>query len=141
MDEKNLQLINLLRANARESTAALARKLNLSRTAVHERISKLESSGIIRGYTLRLNEEYTSNLVTAQVMIEVNPKLSKQVTNGLSRISQVFSLYTVNGQYDLIALIRAENTQQLDQVLDKIGEIEGIEKTMSSIVLSTKFER
>ena len=141
MDDKNLQLLNLLRANARESTAALARKLNLSRTAVHERISKLESSGIIRGYTLRLNEEYTSNLVTAQVMIEVNPKLSKQVTNTLARISQVFSLYTVNGQYDLIALIRAENTQQLDEVLDKIGEIEGIEKTMSSIVLSTKFER
>ncbi len=141
MDDKNLQLLNLLRVNARESTAALARKLNLSRTAVHERISKLESAGIIRGYTLKVNEEYASKLITAQVMIEINPKLGKQVTNSLSRISQVQSLYTVNGQYDLIAIIRAENTQQLDEVLDKIGEIDGIEKTMSSIVLSTKFER
>ncbi|WP_020407169.1 Lrp/AsnC family transcriptional regulator [Hahella ganghwensis] len=141
MDDKNLQLLNLLRANARESTAVLARKLNLSRTAVHERINKLEAAGIIRGYTLKLNEEYASRLVTAQVMIEINPKLSKQVTNSLSRIDQVQSLYTVNGQYDLIALIRAESTQQLDEVIDKIGEIDGIEKTMSSIVLSTKFER
>ncbi|OZG71907.1 AsnC family transcriptional regulator [Hahella sp. CCB-MM4] len=141
MDDKNLQLLNLLRLNARESTAALARKLNLSRTAVHERISKLEATGIIRGYTLKVNEEYASKLITAQVMIEINPKLGKQVTNSLARISQVQSLYTVNGQYDLIAIIRAENTQQLDEVLDKIGEIDGIEKTMSSIVLSTKFER
>ena len=141
MDQKNLQLLDLLRANARESTAALARKLSLSRTAVHERMSKLEASGIIRGYTLRLDEDYNRNLVSAQVMIEINPKMAKQVNTQLARINQVRSLYSVNGQYDLMAMIKAENTEQLDQVLDQIGAIEGINKTLSSIVLSTKFER
>lgn len=141
MDQKNLQLLDMLRANARESTAELARKLKLSRTAVHERISKLEASGIIRGYTLRLDEDYNRNLVSAQVMIEINPKLAKQVNAQLTRISQVRSLYSVNGQYDLMAIIKAENTEQLDQVLDQIGAIDGINKTLSSIVLSTKFER
>ncbi len=141
MDQKNLQLLDLLRANARESTAALARKLSLSRTAVHERMSKLEASGIIRGYTLRLDEDYNRNLVSAQVMIEINPKLAKQVNTQLTRISQVRSLYSVNGQYDLMAMIKAENTEQLDQILDQIGAIDGINKTLSCIVLSTKFER
>jgi DNA-binding Lrp family transcriptional regulator len=104
-------------------------------------MSKLEASGIIRGYTLRLDEDYNRNLVSAQVMIEINPKMAKQVNTRLLHISQVRSLYSVNGQYELMAMIKAENTEQLDQVLDQIGAIEGINKTLSSIVLSTKFER
>ncbi len=141
MDEKNVQLIGLLRANARESTSELARKLKLSRTAVHERIRKLEEIGIIRGYTLRLNQEYLRSLITAHVMIAVNPKLGKQVVSSLTRIRPVQALYTINGEYDLIAIIREESTAQLDKVLDQIGEVEGITRTMSSIVLATKFER
>ncbi|MBU6950633.1 MULTISPECIES: Lrp/AsnC family transcriptional regulator [unclassified Hahella] len=141
MDEKNQRLLDLLQANAREATSSLARKLNLSRTAVHERIAKLEAEGVIRGYTIRLDKEYEKKRISAQVMIEINPKLNKQVETALRRIDEVRSLYTINGQYDFIALIRAETTEQIDEVLDHIGEIEGIEKTMSSIVLSTKFER
>ncbi|AZZ93922.1 AsnC family transcriptional regulator [Hahella sp. KA22] len=141
MDEKNQRLLDLLQANAREATSSLARKLNLSRTAVHERIAKLEAEGVIRGYTVRLDKEYEKKRISAQVMIEINPKLNKQVETALRRIDEVRSLYTINGQYDFIALIRAETTEQIDEVLDHIGEIEGIEKTMSSIVLSTKFER
>ncbi|ABC28350.1 Transcriptional regulator [Hahella chejuensis KCTC 2396] len=141
MDEKNQRLLDLLQANAREATSSLARKLNLSRTAVHERIAKLEAEGVICGYTVRLDKEYEKKRISAQVMIEINPKLNKQVETALRRIDEVRSLYTINGQYDFIALIRAETTEQIDEVLDHIGEIEGIEKTMSSIVLSTKFER
>lgn len=141
MDDKNKQLVALLSANSRESTAELARKLNLSRTAVHERIKKLENTGVIRGYSLRLNKEYLRNLITAHVMIAVNPKLAKQVVSTLRRLRQVQALYAINGEYDLVALIREQTTEDLDDILDQLGEIDGIEKTLSSIVLSTKFER
>lgn len=139
MDEKNQRLIDLLQVNARQSTSSLARKLNLSRTAVHERIHKLEKSGVIQGYTIRLDKDFAQKFITAQVMIETNAKLNKQIAAELRTVPQVRALYTVNGQFDFIAMIRSETTQQMDAVLDRICDIEGIEKTLSSIILSTKF--
>jgi DNA-binding Lrp family transcriptional regulator len=141
MNAKNEQLLALLSANARESTSSLARKLNLSRTAVQERINKLEHAGIIGGYTVKLNKEYEKNQIKAWVTIKTRQKLTGQVVTALSRIEQIKSLRSISGMYDLIAGVQAENTELIDGVLDQIGAIEGIEQTISSIVLSIKFDR
>ena len=141
MDKTNRLLLQLLTDNARESTASLARKLNLSRTAVQERISKLESQGVIAGYTVKLTEDYQKRIIRAWVTMKIKQKLTSQVVAAISRIEQVTSLRTISGIYDLIATISAENTEIIDQVLDELGKIEGIEKTISSIELSVRFER
>ena len=141
MDQKNRKLLDLLSVNARESIASLARQLGLSRTAVHERIRKMETSGVIAGYTVKLDPEYRKNRIRAEVMIAVNPKFNQQVLRQLHSIDALKVLRTINGQFDLMAMIQAESTEEIDMVLDLIGEVEGIEKTMSSIILSTKFER
>ena len=54
---------------------------------------------------------------------------------------RVRALHTISGQYDLIAMVRENSTQELDACIDAIGELDGVERTLSSIVLSTKFER
>lgn len=141
MDELDKRLTALLESNARESTSHLARQLNLSRSTVQARIKKLERQGVIAGYTIRFNPDYTQKLITAHVMISVNPKSSDQIVRKLKKLSALKSLHTVSGQYDLIAILAASTTQEIDSLLDDIGRIEGIEKTTSSIVLSTKFER
>jgi DNA-binding Lrp family transcriptional regulator len=141
MDEKNKQLLELLTANARESTSSLARKLQLSRTAVQERISKLEKQGVIAGYTVKLNKEYEKRLIKTWVVMATRQKLTPQVVTALRRIEQVKSLRTISGIYDLIATIQAEDTNPIDRVLDQIGAVEGVEKTLSSIELSIKFDR
>ena len=141
MDKTNQLLLQLLKQNARESTASLARKLNLSRTAVQERISKLESQGVIAGYTVKLTEDYQKRIIKAWVTMKIKQKLTAQVVAAISRMEHVTSLRTISGIYDLIATISAENTETIDRVLDEIGCLEGIEKTISSIELSVKFER
>ena len=141
MDKTNQLLLQLLKQNARESTASLARKLNLSRTAVQERISKLESQGVIAGYTVKLTEDYQKRIIKAWVTMKIKQKLTAQVVAAISRMKHVTSLRTISGIYDLIATISAENTETIDRVLDEIGCLEGIEKTISSIELSVKFER
>lgn len=141
LDERNEQLLALLQQNARESTSSLARKLNLSRTAVHERIVRLEQSGVIAGYAVRLGPGAEQRRITAQVMIEVNPRLHKAVEAALTRVKEVKTLHTVSGQYDLIAIVQTATTELMDEVLNRIGEMDGIEKTLSSIILSTKLER
>lgn len=141
LDERNEALLALLQQNARESTSSLARKLNLSRTAVHERIVRLEEAGVIAGYSVRLGSGAAQRRITAQVMINVSPRLHKTVEAALTRVKEVRTLHTVSGQHDLIAIVQTESTEQMDEVLDRIGQIDGIERTQSAIILSTKLER
>lgn len=141
MDNLNHKLLELLKVNARTSTAALARTLGLSRTAVQQRIERLERDQVIAGYTLRLGSGASEELIQAVVMIQVDPKQTTYVTEQLGGIEQVKSLYSINGQFDLMARVAAASPQALDQVLDRLGEVKGIEKTLSSILLSTRLER
>jgi len=134
-------LVALLRANGRESTSELARKLNLSRSTVKDRIDRLEKRGVIKGYTIRLSEDYADRQIQAHVMISSDPKQSVQIVRTLQQITAVKSLHAVNGIYDMIALVSAESTKLLDETLDQIGNMVGVDKTLSSIILSTKIER
>ena len=141
MDAIDQQLIDYLRVNSRESTASLARKLGISRTTVQSRISRLERRKIIEGYTLRFHDDYAQRLISAHVMIQMNPKQGTRVNASLSAMPTVRAVHAVSGQYDLIAILEAETTQEIDRSLDEIGNLPGVEKTMSSVVLSTRFER
>ena len=141
IDGKDKELIALLCTNSRESTANLARKLGMSRTTVTSRIERLEKRGVITGYTVQFSEDYERGRIQAQVMISSNPKSSAHIVRTLKKIPAIQALHAVNGSYEMLALISAESTQHLDQVLDLVGNIDGISKTISSIILSTKFSR
>lgn len=140
MDETDQKLINLLKNNGRESTSALARMLGLSRSTVQDRIARLENRGIIAGYTIRFNEDYQRRQITAHVLIQLNPKYADQILHNLKKNALIKAVYAVSGIYDMIALVKAATTEEIDATLDEIGRLEGIKKTTSSIVLSTKFE-
>ncbi|MGI9288568.1 MAG: Lrp/AsnC family transcriptional regulator [Pseudomonadales bacterium] len=141
LDDKDKELLNLLSTNCRESIAALARKLKLSRSTVKDRIERLERRDVIKGYTLRLSDDFTAKQIQVQVMITSEPKLNAQIARDLRQMQTVKALYAVNGIYDMIAMLSTDSTKSLDQTLDRIGAMEGVVKTVSSIILSTKFER
>jgi len=79
MRDADAKLIDLLRANAREPTASLARKLGLARSTVQERLARLEREGIVKGYTVRLGDDAQGNRLRAVVMIETDPKQADRV--------------------------------------------------------------
>ncbi len=141
IDGKDKELIALLSTNSRESTAKLARTLGMSRTTVTSRIERLEKRGIITGYTVQFSEDYERGRIQAHVMISSDPKSSAHIVRFLKKISAIRELHAVNGVYDMLAIVSAESTHHLDEVLDLIGNTDGIEKTTSSILLSTKFSR
>ena len=134
-------LINLLRENARASMAELARKLGLSRTTVQSRIERLERRGVIAGYGVRLAPDYERSLVRAHILVNVSPKLSAAVAAELRRMTEVRSLHSVSGNFDMIIMAEAPSVRDLDRLIDRIGAFEGVERTQSSIILSTRFER
>lgn len=134
-------LLALLRENARMPVAELARRLSLSRTTVQTRLERLEREGVVAGYAVKLSETYLSGLVRAHVLITIAPKSLAQVTSELSAIREVTTLHSVSGTFDLIAIIAAPSISDLDRLIDVIGEISGVERTLSSIILSTRISR
>jgi DNA-binding Lrp family transcriptional regulator len=141
MDETDRKLLAALSENARWPAAELGRRLGLSRTTVQSRIERLERRGIITGYTARLSPEHERGAVRAHVMITVRPKEARAVEAALRAIPEVRILQTVSGTFDMIAQMVADSTAAMDELVDTIGALAGVERTTSSIVLSTKFDR
>ena len=135
------KLIDLLKADARRSTTELARTLGISRSTVQSRIKRLEDSGTILGYTVQQSPATERNKVMAHVSIRVSPKHQASVERALGRMTAIGTLYTVSGDHDLIAIVRADGTAQLDRALDSIRDTEGVIETKSAIVLSTRVAR
>lgn len=140
-DPIDRMLLNLLRENARTSTAELARKLHLSRTTVQSRIERLERNHVVAGYTIKVPDEVEAALVRTFVLITLAPKRSGSIESALRRIPEVRTLHSVSGPFDLMAIVAAESIGELDAVIDRIGLLDGVERTTSAIVLSTRIER
>ena len=141
ISDKDRALLALLSDNARTPVAELARKLCLSRTSVQARIERLEADGVIAGYGIKLSESYLSGLVRAHVLITIAPKALAGVTAALAAIKEVTTLHSVSGTFDLIAILAAPSIADLDRLLDHIGALDGVERTLSSVILSTRISR
>lgn len=141
LDDKDRRLLGLLREDARTPTAALARALDVARMTVVERLKRLEKAGVIAGYTVRLTDEAQRGRMKVHALLRVDAKRGELVVQALHRITQIRAVFAISGIFDYMALIEAENTAEIDTVLDAIGSIQGVEGTQSSIVLSVKFDR
>lgn len=139
--DKDETLIALLRENARMPVAEIARQLGVSRTAAQVRLEKLERTGVIDGYTVRLSSAFRRNRVRAMVMIKSPPATRAGVEMALGKMPALTSLHSISGAYDLAAEVSAPSVEDLDTVIDAIGVLDGVADTQSSIILSTKIER
>ena len=141
MDDLDSRLLSLLRSNARESVTNLARVLGVTRPTVQERMRRLEQRGIITGYTVRFHPEHAARQVQAYVMISVEPKFQARCTAQLLTIDELQSLHSISGSYDLIALFNCETTAQLEKRIDQLAAFDGVQSTLTSVVLSEKSRR
>jgi DNA-binding Lrp family transcriptional regulator len=138
---KDEELLALLKANSREPVASLARKLGLSRTTVQDRLRRLEEAGVIAAYTLRLSREMDQGGMRAFVTLAVEPRRQVEVGKHLARFPQIETLHTVSGKFDLIALVRTASSEAMDRLIDELGQISGITRIETSVILSTKLDR
>lgn len=141
MRETDTKLIALLKANAREPVASLARKLNLARSTVQERIARLEREGVIKGYTTVLSDSGEARHLRAVVMMAADPRQADRISAELKRMPEVRALSTVSGAHDMMAIVEADTPARMDAVLDRIGKATGVARTVSSIILTEKFSR
>ena len=141
MDETDRSILALLGADARMSVALLARRLKVARSTIQARLERLETSGIIGGYTLKLGEAARQGRIRASILLSIEARAQAGIVTRLKSIPEVERAFTTSGRFDLLLQIAAPNTQVLDQVLDEIGTITGVQSSESLIHLSTKIDR
>ncbi|WP_298722274.1 Lrp/AsnC family transcriptional regulator [uncultured Ferrovibrio sp.] len=140
-DELDRQLIALLQANARQSTMALAKKLGLARSTVHERIRRLEREGVIRGYMVRLGRDPFAEYAQAIALLALAQRQQRNVVERLAKLPEIKLCYTISGDSDLFLLLEAPRLEDLDALIDEIVGQPGVERCRSFIVLSQKIDR
>lgn len=138
MDELDHQLISHLRGNARLTVAALAKRLQVARGTIQNRIARLERDGTIAGYTVRLGTQLDERGITALMTIAVEGNSADEVLRTLRGDPAVRTLHTTNGRWDIIAELRADTLEAFDRVLGRIRKVEGIANTETSLLLSTR---
>jgi DNA-binding Lrp family transcriptional regulator len=137
MDPLDRQLLALLRVDARTSIADLAKRLDVSRGTARNRIKRLEESGLIVGYSVRLREDTQSDVIRAWMSVAVEGDKTRDVVRVLLGEPAVVSLHDTNGRWDLLAEVRAASIAELSEVLERVRKIKGIETTETSIHLQT----
>lgn len=141
MTGKDEELISLLRVNAREPVASLARKLGLSRTTVQDRLKKLEGNGTISGYAVKLGAQAKNNGISALLTLAVEPRRQIDVSKIVGKLPQVEVLYTVSGKYDLVAIVKTASAEDMDALIDRVGVVPGVQEIETAVILSTKLDR
>jgi len=137
MDALDQSLLGLLRVDARTSVADLAKALQVSRATIGNRIKRLEQSGVIVGYTVRLRPDAEPSEIKAWISIAVEGDKTPQVVRALLGEPAITALHDTNGRWDLLAELRAGSVAGLSEVLERVRTIKGIETTETSIHLQT----
>jgi Lrp/AsnC family leucine-responsive transcriptional regulator len=141
VDAIDLSLVELLRANARLSYAELARQVGLSAPAVHERVGKLESNGVLRGYRAEVAPEAIGLGVTALIgIVEDSGADTDDVLVTLRDMPEIESCYFMAGVESYQLTVRVPTIAELEALIVKLNRIPGVASTRTAVALSTKWE-
>jgi len=141
LDGIDERLLTLLRDDARQTIAQLAKELGISRGQIYSRLARMEEERIVAGYTVRLGHAFAASRVRAHMMIKTLPRFHREVEAALATLPQVQAIHAISGEYDIIAMLEADNGTQLNELIDDVGLFDGVERTTTSVILATKIER
>jgi Lrp/AsnC family leucine-responsive transcriptional regulator len=138
MDKIDYEILSCLKENARENATNIGAKINLSTSAVIERIKKFEASGLIKQYTIVLDQHTLGGDLMAFISVRLeHPKYYENFVELINSHNSIAECYYIAGDFDFIIKIITKNAQSLEDILNYIKSIEGVSLTRTSVVLST----
>jgi Lrp/AsnC family leucine-responsive transcriptional regulator len=140
LDKKDFALLEALQQNASQRLEDLARLVNLAPSSVHDRLRRLERSGIIRNWTVKLDAIGLGLGVLAFVGLQMSRPCS-EVMEALQAFPAIEECHSVAGRLCIVLKVRSPDTAGLLALIEKLRKIPGIEQTETTIVLQTMFDR
>jgi DNA-binding Lrp family transcriptional regulator len=142
MDQIDHRIVALLRENARRSFQDIGARVSLSAPAVKRRVDRLERAGVIRGYSANVDPSALGWNTHAFVELFCEGRMSgEEVEAAVGVHPEVEGAYTIAGAPSAILHVRAADTTHLEEALERIRDISGVQRTQTQVVLSTLFER
>ncbi len=133
MDEKDKQIIKILKEDGRAGYGEIGAKVGLSEGAIRKRIKILTDENIIKKFTIKIGVSEGSQAIT---LLATNPAYpTQEVSKKIQAIPNVETVYEVTGEYDIVAVISGMNVTEVNECIEKIRRVEGIMKTNTMIVL------
>jgi DNA-binding Lrp family transcriptional regulator len=137
LDETDRRLLNALASAPRAGPVELARKLGVARNTVQARLDKLLAQGVIAGFVPDLDLAKVGYVVSAFITLQIAQGRGSDVTDHLASIPQVVEVQRTTGAGDLFCRVVATSNAHLSEVLDRILEVPGINRTTTALVLDT----
>lgn len=138
MDSIDIRILKLLQKNARITASDIGSEIGLSVPAVSDRLKKLEASGIIQQYTTIINPKNLKKELTAIMFISLErPKFTERFVDYVKGEDEILECHYLAGDFDYALKIVTENTSTLESLLNRIKNVQGVQKTRTIVVLST----
>lgn len=141
MDAIDAKIVECLKANARENASVIGGKVNMSVSAIIERIKKLEAAGIIKQYTLVLDKEKLGLDMTAFISVSMeHPKFNDCLIEYVKEHPKVIECHYITGDADFLLKICTDGSKGLEKLVNEIKCVGGVLQTKTLVVLSTDKE-
>ncbi len=140
MDDIDVQLLDLLEVNGRETVSALAAKVGLSRSSVKERIERLERNGEIQGYTIQRKTPTDGPKIRAYLLIKTNGALCHQIAPHLQKMPEVKFFESLSGEIDALVCIETDTTEAMGEMRDRIAAFHQVSDIQTLSVLKTRIK-
>jgi len=140
LDKKDLVLLDALRQNASRRLEDLARLVKLAPSSVHDRLQRLERTGVIQKWTIKIDNEVVGLGVLAFIGVRATRPCSELI-EGLRGISSIEECHSVAGELSLLLKVRVGSTGALLELSEQLRQIPGVEQTETTIVLKTHLDR
>ncbi len=128
-------IIELLRQDARQSNTEIAQKLNLSESAVRRRISNLLGGGVIRRFTIEVDDPQLTSAIT---WVSVSPSIpTNQVSAKIRGVHGVETVLETSGQFDIAVIIKGANIVEVNKSVEGIRRLDGVINTNTMMILRT----
>jgi DNA-binding Lrp family transcriptional regulator len=142
LDGIDRKIVALLRENARRSFKDIGKHVHLSAPAVKRRVDRLEREGVVRGYTATIDAAAFGMHAEAFVDLFCDGRMpGEAIKRAVEKEPGVVSAHTVAGEASAMLHVMAEDTRALELALERIRKVEGVDRTVTEVVLSTLVQR
>ena len=139
LDKKDMEILEVLKNHAKWTTHHISKKTLIPVTTVHNRIKKMESMGIIKGYTAILDHKRLGEAVAAFVLVDVHADnqavRSNEILKEKEKFREVQEAYTITGDHDIILRVSVKDTDSLEEFIERLDGVDGVDKAKTVVIL------
>lgn len=138
MDVTDIKILELLKKNSRINSSVIGERINMSVSAVIERIRKLESTGIIKQYTLILDNSKIGKDVTVFLSVRLDhPRHNNDFIESISKKKDIIECHNITGDFDFILKVVTKSTHELERIINEVKNYQEVAMTRTQVVLAT----